>query len=126
MKKRIPCIILIVVLAFSLCAMAFADSKYMAASSTSTIFFSQVVNSGGVTINQTIAGFNGEYAGTIWHMYENVGNDYSSVTFTGDEGATPTTKSIYPRAGNSGKNHRLSVENCAPFNIYVVYTYTIN
>ena len=126
MKKRLTCTLLVIILAFSLCAVAFADSKYITANGISAVFYSKTVYSAGITINQTTAGYDGEYAGTIWHMYENVGNDYTSVTFTGDEGATLTTKYIYPRAANSGKDHRLSVENCAPFNIYVVYTYTIN
>ena len=125
MKKKLICLVLVVVLALSFSSNALAASRSLSANSIGTIFFSQVVRGGGVTINQTIAGLNGMYAGTIWHMYS-IDGDYTSVTFTGDEGAVPTTKTIFPRSNAVGKSHELQVENCAPFNIILVYTYTIN
>ena len=124
MKKRVVCLFLAVIMMFSLASFALADSKYMTANAIQTVFFEKKVSNSGVKIDQTVAGFNGNYSGTIWHMYSTT-LESTSVTFTGSEGATPTTKYIYPRATSAGTNHQLQVENCAPFNIYVVYTYTL-
>ena len=122
MKKRIPCIILTVVLAFSLCAMAFAASATLNPypDGYTTAFFSQTVNNY-VTVTQTTAAWQGTNGTVRWVLSDS--NTGVAVDMDYVYGASSSSP-LY--AGTSGNAHMLRGFNEASTKLIVVYSYSIN
>lgn len=122
MKKRLTCTLLVVVLAFSLFAVAFAASATMNAypDGYSTAFFSQVVNNS-VTVTQTTAAWQGTSGTVRWVLSDS--NTGVAVDMDYVYGASSSSP-LY--AGTSGNTHMLRGFNQESTKLIVVYSYSIS